>query len=123
MLTAASNPIHKLCLEWNLRRRRSGWNDILLLAPITYFHAITYFLLGIPLERYPNQEQIDQLNQIIDESIFLDSCIESLPHKNLLFEFNENTFKPGNGQDKNAFYNESNVEHWTVKNKINNHFK
>ncbi|MAR66169.1 MAG: hypothetical protein CL833_02845 [Crocinitomicaceae bacterium] len=123
MLTAANNPIHKLCLEWNLRRRRSGWNDILLLAPITYFHAITYFLLGIPLERYPNQEQIDQLNQIIDESIFLDSCIESLPHKNLLFEFNENTFKPGNGQDKNAFYNESNVEHWTVKNKINNHFK
>jgi mannosyltransferase OCH1-like enzyme len=118
MISAPDNPLHKAALDLLLRRRRSGWTDILTLAPITYFHALTKLIHGHPLERYPSQEICKNLISKINNSKYAQTFIEKTPEETFIFKYNEENFKPGNGLGKEAMYNESGVEHWGVKNPI-----
>ena len=116
MLSSPRNPMHRFALELNLRRRRSGWNDIMTLAPITYFHALTKFIYGIQVDRYPPQEVVDDIINAITESPYVDFFIEKPPYETLLFSFDSSTWKEGDGKGKEEFYKESKVNHWTVEN-------
>ena len=118
MISAPGNPIHKAALDLNLRRRRSGWTDILTLAPITYFHALTEFITGTPIDRYPNEHNLEKILNKINSSSLVQTFIEEPPNKTFIFEFNSEEFDFANGLGKEALYEESNVEHWGVKNPI-----
>lgn len=118
MISAANNPIHKYALELNLRRRRSGWRDILTLAPINYFHAVTKFLYGFSLNRFPSQDVITDINVAIKNSPYIDTFTEAAPHETLIFKFNEDTWKNGNLECKGGLYDESGVDHWANQDPI-----
>lgn len=108
MISSPGNPIHKRAIELNLERRSGGCVDILSLAPITYFHAVTEVLLGEQLSRWPSQENINRLNLIIDNCKYLQSCLENPPFDTLVYQglpvFN----------DKMLFYHSQEVNHWTL---------
>lgn len=118
ILTSPRNPMHGYALELNLRRRRSGWTDIMTLGPITYFHAMTKFLYGFSLDRFPSPDAAQELVSVIDECPYLDKVIESVPHETLIFSFNEQEWKNGNNGGKEDLYKESGVEHWSVESPI-----
>ena len=118
ILTSPRNPMHGYALELNLRRRRSGWTDIMTLGPITYFHAMTKFLYGFSLDRFPPPDVAQELVSVIDDCPYLDKVIESVPHETLIFSFNEQEWKNGNSGGKEDLYKESGVEHWSVESPI-----
>ena len=118
MISAPENPLHKAALDLLLRRRRSGWTDILTLAPITYFHALTKLIYGHSLERYPNEEICKNLISKINNSKHIQTFVETPPQETFIFKYNKESFNIGNGLGKEAMYNESGVEHWGVKNPI-----
>jgi mannosyltransferase OCH1-like enzyme len=118
MISAPNNPLHKSALDLMLRRRRSGWQDILTLAPITYFHGLTRLIHGHALERYPSKEALDKIIEKINKSKYVQTFIEKPPEETFIFKYNKNTFNSANGLGKEAMYDESGVEHWGVKNPI-----
>ena len=118
MISAPNNPLHKSALDLMLRRRRSGWQDILTLAPITYFHALTKLIYGYSLERRANQVILDEIINKINKSQYAQTFIEKPPEETFIFKYDRNTFNSGDGLGKEAMYKEGNVEHWGVKNPI-----
>lgn len=118
MISAPNNPLHKSALDLMLRRRRSGWQDILTLAPITYFHSLTKIIYGHSLERRPSQEVLDKIIQKINQSKYAQTFIETPPEETFIFQYDKENFNPANGLGKEAMYEESGVEHWGVKNPI-----
>ena len=118
MISAPGNPLHIAALDLMLRRRRSGWKDILTLAPITYFHALTKLIYGHSLERRPNKEILDKIINHINNSKYAQTFIEKPPEETFIFKYDKNTFNLGNGLGKEAMYDESGVEHWGIKNPI-----
>ena len=118
MISAPNNPLHKSALDLMLRRRRSGWQDILTLAPITYFHGLTKLIYGHALERYPNKEVLDKIINKINNSKYIQTFIEKPPKETFTFQYDKESFNLGNGLGKEAMYDESSVEHWGVKNPI-----
>ena len=101
-----------------LRRRRSGWQDILTLAPITYFHALTKLIYGHSLERRPDRVILGEIINKINQSQYAQTFIEKPPEETFIFKYDKNTFNLGNGLGKEAMYDEGGVEHWGVKNPI-----
>lgn len=118
ILSSAENPIIGYALDLNLRRRRSGWVDIMTLGPINYFHAVTKFIHGYSVNRYPPKEIIDQILLNIENSIYIDYFIEKPPFETLIFKYDESKFKAGNGEGKEGLYKESNVPHWSIDNPV-----
>lgn len=118
MISAPNNPLHKSALDLMLRRRRSGWRDILTLAPITYFHGLTKLIYGHALERYPSKEVLDKIIQKINQSKYVQTFIETPPEETFIFKYKKDSFDLGNGMGKEAMYDESGVEHWGIKNPI-----
>ena len=118
LFSAPRNPLYQTIIELNLRRRRSGWKDILTLAPITYFHGLTKEIYGHSLNRYPSPNLLQELFEIINKSPYVDSYLETPPKDTLLFKFDPNTWKNGNGGSKEDLYLESDVSHWTSANPI-----
>lgn len=118
MLSAPGNPLHIAALDLMLRRRRSGWQDILTLAPITYFHALTKLIYGHSLERRPDRVILDEIINKINQSQYAQTFIEKPPKETFIFKYDKNTFNLGNGLGKEAMYDEGGVEHWGVKNPI-----
>ena len=118
MISAPNNPLHKSALDLMLRRRRSGWQDILTLAPITYFHGLTKIIYGHSLERRPSQKVLDKIIQKINQSKHVQTFVETPPEKTFIFQYNKENFNTANGLGKEAMYDESGVEHWGVKNPI-----
>lgn len=118
IVSSAKNPIHEYALELNLRRRRSGWTDIMTLGPINYFHAVTKFLYGFSINRYPDKEAADEINETIKKCPYIETFIEKPPHETLIFKFDESTWKNGNSEGKDDLYKESGVDHWSKQNPI-----
>lgn len=118
MISSPNNPLHIAALDLMLRRRRSGWRDILTLAPITYFHALTKLIYGHSLERRPDQKILDEIINKINESKYAQTFIEKPPEETFIFKYDRKTFNLGDGLGKEAMYNEGGVEHWGVKNPI-----
>ena len=118
MISAPNNPLHKSALDLMLRRRRSGWQDILTLAPITYFHGLTKLIYGHALERYPNKEVLEKIINKINNSKYIQTFIEKPPEETFTFQYDKENFNTANGLGKEAMYDESSVEHWGVKNPI-----
>jgi len=118
MISAPGNPLHKAALDLMLRRRRSGWTDILTLAPITYFHGITKLMFGHFLERRPDKDVLEKIINKINNSKYIQTFIEKPPEETFTFQYDKESFNLGNGLGKEAMYDESSVEHWGVKNPI-----
>jgi hypothetical protein len=117
MISSPGNPIHKRAIDLNLERRRHGCVDILSLAPITYFHAVTEVLLGEQLARWPSKENINKLNLIINRSKYLQSCTENP-------QFDTFTYQgPPIFNDKMSFYHSQEVNHWTFNYNDNTEIK
>ena len=106
MISCSNNILHKRAIELNLERRRCGWTDILSLAPITYFHAITEVLLGKQIDRYPNSDNLHKLRTMINECMYLDTYREVTPFDTLLYRGDAIAF------DKQEFYDYCSVKHW-----------
>ena len=117
MISSPGNPIHKRAIELNLERRKGGCLDILSLAPITYFHAVTEVLLGEQLARWPSEENINKLNSIINNSKYLQSCIESPPFDTFIYQGAPVT------NDKMPFYYSQEVNYWKVNYNDNTEIK
>lgn len=118
MVSAPGNPLHKAALDLMLRRRRSGWTDILTLAPITYFHGITKLMFGHFLERRPDKDVLEKIINKINQSKYIQTFIETPPEETFIFKYDKQSFNFSNGLGKEAMYNECGVEHWGVKNPI-----
>jgi len=118
MISAPNNPLHKSALDLMLRRRRSGWQDILTLAPITYFHGLTRLIYGHALERYPSKEALDKIIEKINKSKYVQTFVEKPPEETFIFKYDKESFNSSNGLGKEAMYDEGGVEHWGVKNPI-----
>ena len=106
MVSCSNNILHKKAIELNLERRRNGWNDVLSLAPITYFHAITKVLLGEQINRYPNIENLNKLRNIINDCIYLDTYKEDSPYNSLMYRGDPVVL------DKNELYKYCDTKHW-----------
>ena len=106
MISCSKNIIFKRAIELNLERRRQGWNDVLSLAPITYFHAVTEILLGKQINRYPNEENLSKLRNIIQNCIYLDTYREEPPYNTLFYRGEPILF------DKTDVYAYDKVIHW-----------
>jgi len=118
MISAPNNPLHKSALDLMLRRRRTGWQDILTLAPITYFHGLTRLIYGHALERYPSKEALNKIIEKINKSKYFQTFIEKPPEETFIFKYDKESFNSSNGLGKEAMYDEGGVEHWGVKNPI-----
>jgi hypothetical protein len=118
ILSSPGNPMHRYALELNLRRRRSGWTDIMTLGPITYFHAMTKFIYGFSLDRFPPPFALEEMMSTMKNSPYLDFFIESLPKETLIFSFDPATWKKGNDGGKLDLYRESDMDHWSVESPI-----
>ena len=106
MVSCCNNIIHKKAIELNLERRRAGWNDVLSLGPITYFHAVTEVLLGEQINRYPSSENLKKIKNIINDCIYLDTYREDPPYDTLVYK-GENI-----GFNRGEAYDYCNVIHW-----------
>jgi hypothetical protein len=106
MVSCSNNILHKKAIELNLERRRNGWNDVLSLAPINYFHAITKVLLGEQINRYPNTENLNKLRNIINHCIYLDTYREDSRYNTLMYRGDPVVF------DKIELYKYCNTTHW-----------
>ena len=105
MISSPGNEIHRLAIELNLQRRKSGWKGIFQLGPATYFHAATYVLLGDYKATSPSQLTLMQLRHIISHSKYLDTFKE--------FGSLQLTYRGvPELSDKYAFYEACNVQHW-----------
>jgi mannosyltransferase OCH1-like enzyme len=104
--------VHMRALQLNLERRRKGCTDIMTLGPITYFHAVTEWLLGEQLERGTG---INILKHIITHNPKIKTYDETGPKDSFLYRPNYICqWIEGNGGNFSDFYEESEVTHWTV---------
>lgn len=104
--------VHMRALQLNLERRRKGCTDIMTLGPITYFHAVTEWLLGEQLERGTG---INILKHIITHNPKIKTYDEIGPKDSFLYRPNYICqWIEGNGGNFSDFYEESEVTHWTV---------
>ena len=111
MIGAKGHPIYKTALDLNLKRRREGCTDIMSLGPITYFHACTQYFLGQHLQR---GQGMDQLKYMIARDLRVMTYVETHSKDTFLYVPLLTPWKEGDGKDMCAFYEESDVRHWTV---------
>jgi mannosyltransferase OCH1-like enzyme len=116
MISAPGNPIYKYALELNFMRRHNGCDDIMTLGAATYFHAVTKYITGIPMERYPSSDQVEIILDKIKNYKHIETYIEDSTFNTLTYDKNNATVLQGNGLDKDAFYKESDVTHWAKHN-------
>lgn len=114
MLSGPKNPIFSEAINLNLQRRREGCNNLYQLGAPTYMHAITKVLLGVMIDRDPGPEKFAEIRQAIAKVPFLQTYREQPPNDTLVFQYDEATFKVGNGKGKDEFYAECGVRHWTT---------
>lgn len=107
MLSQPGHDIHKRALSINLARRKEGCTDVLSMGPIAYFHAATTVLLGSPVDRWPPAEVLQRLRALINEEPTLMTYREEPPWNTFLYRGVPRV------DDKDAFYNHSQVAHWT----------
>jgi hypothetical protein len=104
MISCSKNPFHKRAIELNLERRKIGTTSIVYLGPTTYLHAISEFLLGYQIPREENNIVIfNDIRNIINNSIYLDTYREDPPYNTILYSGNTINF------DKCLFYNDQGV--------------
>ena len=113
MCSAPNNPMFREALNLNLQRRKSGIKDIYLLGPQTYFHGITTIMTGQMVQIQPGNEIFEKLRNIIYDSGFIVTYVETPPQKTILY-------RPENVQidfdyelEKKNFYLKYEVGHWT----------
>ena len=114
MLSAPGNPIFRRAIELNLERRRQGCTDILSLGPITYFHAVTEHLVGEPLQREPGADVMADLRRRLADCELTETHRETPPEQGISFRRDPSTWRPGNGESKDAFYARCATRHWMV---------
>ena len=117
MLSDKGQGIHKLAIELNLSRRRDGCDDVLTLGPITYFHSITSLIWGRQLSRFQNEKLwkrlIKKVNELEGYKTFEERPVESIiEQRTILYKYDGN-YQAGNKQNKDDFYKESKIKHWT----------
>lgn len=112
MASAPGNPIYQRVIDLNLQRRRSGICHTYYLGAQTYMHGITQELTGQIIDVDPGPEIFQQLRDQISRYSFIKTHREILPWDSMVFKFDPNTFKTGNGQTKLDFYREFGVIHW-----------
>ena len=107
MISCSNNILFKKAIDMNLEIRRNNPNTgIFTLGPITYFKAVTDFLLGKPLFRQPSKENLDALRYILEHSIYLKTYREEPLFNTILYQ------GPHVNNDKHRMYNEESVKHW-----------
>jgi len=119
MISTPGNPIYKYALELNFMRRHNGCDDIMTLAVATYFHAVTKYITGISMERYPSNDQVKIILDKIKNYKHIETYIEDSSINTLTYDNNNSTVLQGNGLGKEAFYEESDVIHWATHNHCN----
>lgn len=119
MISAPGNPIYKYALELNFMRRHNGCDDIMTLAVATYFHAVTKYITGISMERYPSKDQIKIILDKINNYKHIETYMEDSSVNTISYRSENAKVVNGNGLDKDAFYKESNVTHWATNNNCN----
>lgn len=114
MLSAPGNPIYQRAIELNLERRRQGCSDILSLGSITYFHAVTEYVYGTPLQRDPGVDIMAELRRTLAECEGTQTHRETPPEQGITFKRDPSTWKTGNGESKDAFYARCATRHWMI---------
>ena len=113
MVSSSKNVIFKEAIQLNLERRKGGCTDILSLGPITYFHAITKILLGKQISRFPTNDYLKKIRDIISNCKYLSTFKETPPYNTLVYRGSNIYF------DRKEFYQYCNVNHWTENNPNN----
>lgn len=113
MLSVPGNPIHKEAIRLNTERRRAGCRSIYYLGPRTYMHAVSILLTGKMVDSAPGPEIFGELREAVTAKPSFRTYREVPPGDTITFRYNKDTFKVGNGKNKDAFYEEFGVRHWT----------
>jgi hypothetical protein len=61
---------------------------------------------------------LDKIIEKINQSKYIQTFTETPPEETFIFKYDKNTFNIGNGLGKESMYDESGVEHWGVRNPI-----
>ena len=113
MLGVSGHPIQKEAIKLNTGRRRAGCKSIYHLGPITYMHAVSNFLIGEEVDSDPGLPLFQILRDAVAEKPGFKTYREVPPNDTLTFCYNKETFKCGNGKQKDEFYREFGVRHWS----------
>jgi hypothetical protein len=86
MISCSKNIIYKRAIELNLQRRKEESS----IDP--YFHAVTEILLGKQININPNQEDLEKLRYIINNSEYIKTYREEPPFNTILYQGHEIRF-------------------------------
>lgn len=113
MATEPQNPIFLTAIEMNLSHRQQGINHTYLLGPQTYMHAITQCLVGYQIDVNPEVIILDHLNQIIQQTTFLETVTETPPLFTITSQNSWHMTTQAHENLKRELYKLSYMCHWT----------
>ena len=113
MLSAPQNPIYAAALQHNLQARRRGERRVYLLGAQGFMLATTAVIMeGVAISSDPGVETFEKIRQKLSQLTFIKTYRETPPNDTMVFRFDPNTWRAGNGKDKLEFYAEFGVRHW-----------
>jgi len=112
MISAPANELFQVVIDLNLQRRAAGSKNIFYLGPQTYMNGITLWLTGHMIDPDPGSVIFDQLRaQITDLSGFR-TYKEDNPDYTLVYRYDSEIYKSGDGRTKKDFFRDHGVQHW-----------
>jgi mannosyltransferase OCH1-like enzyme len=112
MMSRPLNPIYATALQLNLKRRREGHQNIYYLGPQTYMNAVTKCLIGYELDVNIGTEKFNELRNVIDSSVFIQTYREYPPVDSFLYRNGQYTKEQLENMKKD-FYKKHNMKHWS----------
>ena len=110
--SAPRNPFIRAAIDLNTARRRSGCKNTYYLGAQTYMHAITQTLFGQIIDTDPGQAVFAEIRKSLSNIPFVKIYTEVFPNDTMVYQYNVDTYRTGNGQGKAELYRDFSVKHW-----------
>lgn len=112
MISAPDNELFQVVIDLNLQRRAAGSTNIFYLGPQTYMNGITLWLTGRMIEPDPGSLVFNQLREQIVSLTGFRTYKEDNPDYTLVYRYNSEIYRSGNGQTKKDFFRDHGIRHW-----------
>ena len=114
MMSCKHNPLFETAIAYNLKGRfLLNPRGVFHLGPPLFMRAVTEVVFGTRHKRKPGTAVMAHFRGLLDNSIYFQTYKEEAPNDTVLFSYNAQTFKKGNGTSKAEFYAAQNITPWT----------
>ena len=113
MISCKHNPLFETAIAYNLKGRYLlNPRGVFHLGPPLFMRAVTEVVFGVRHKRKPGTAVMAHFRDLLDNSKHFQTYKENAPKDSILFTYNTQTFKKGNGTSKAEFYAAQNITPW-----------